>query len=121
MARLRYVYVNTGPADQVLDGWLGTEVFRPHPLYYFFLHSELLAMLSEKEKDAYLEALESGRVRPSLITLDEELLGLGPRFMTFVQQNYLSDDGLFYRPAWRMPEGTRPELRSGLMRKEETP
>ena len=98
-AMLRYVFEHTGPADQVLDGWLGTQVFRPHPLYYFFMHSELLAMLSEQDKDAYLGALESGRVRPSLITLDEELVGLGPRFLRFLRTNYVSDDGLFYRPA----------------------
>jgi 4-amino-4-deoxy-L-arabinose transferase-like glycosyltransferase len=95
-ARLRYVFEHTGPADPVLDGWMGTAVFRPHPLYYFFMHGELLPMLSEKQRDAYLDALESGRVRPALITLDNELLALGPRFLDFVRRNYVSDDGLFY-------------------------
>ena len=98
MERLRYVFEHTGPADTVLDGWLGTQLFRPHPLYYFFMHGELLAMLSAKEIDAYLDALESGRVRPSLITLDDELMAIGPRFMRFVQTHYASKDGLFYFP-----------------------
>ena len=53
-------------------------------------------MLSEADKDAYLGPLESGRVRPALITLDDELLALGPRFLSFVRQNYVSDDGVFY-------------------------
>ena len=66
LARLRYVFAHTGPADQVLDGWLGTQVFRPHPLYYFFMHRELLGALSETDKDAYLGPLESGKVRPAL-------------------------------------------------------
>ena len=34
-ARLRYVFAHTRPTDPVLDGWVGTGVFRPHPLYYF--------------------------------------------------------------------------------------
>jgi 4-amino-4-deoxy-L-arabinose transferase-like glycosyltransferase len=98
MARLRYVFEHTAPADPVLDGWLGTAVFRPHPLYYFFMHGELMAMLSEKDVGVCLDALESGRVRPSLITLDDELPALGSRFMRFLLRNYVSNDGLFYRP-----------------------
>ena len=103
MARLRYVFEHTGPADSVLDGWLGTQLFRPHPLYYFFMHSELLVMLSERDKDAYLGALESGSVKPSLITLDVELMALGPRFLRFVRNNYATQDGLFYFPAQTRP------------------
>ncbi len=98
MERLRYVFAHTGPADTVLDGWLGTQLFRPHPLYYSFMHGELLAMLSAQEIDAVLDALESGQVRPALITLDDELIALGPRFMRFVQTHYASSDGLFYFP-----------------------
>ncbi len=47
-ARLRYVFEHTGPADAVLDGWLGTQVFRPHPLYYAFMHRELRRPCSRK-------------------------------------------------------------------------
>jgi len=108
MARLRYVFDHTGPADSVLDGWLGTQVFRPHPLYYFFMHRELLGALSESDKDAYLGPLESGRVRPSLITLDDELLALGPRFSSFLRTHYVSSDGLFYFPL-RTPPTTLDE------------
>jgi hypothetical protein len=96
MARLQYVFAHTTPTDTVLDGWLGTAVFRPHPLYYAFMHGEVRAMLSESEKDAYVEALESGRVRPALIVLDEELIAMGPRFVRFVRSNYVSDGALFY-------------------------
>ena len=101
MARLQFVYAHTGPTDAVLDGWLGTDVFRPHPLYYFFMHRELQVSLSESEKDAYLDALTSGRVRPALIALDDELRALGPRFLEFVRRDYVSDDGLFYFPSER--------------------
>jgi hypothetical protein len=103
LAKLRFVFAHTGPSDPVLDGWLGTQVFRPHPHYYFFMHRELLVMLSDADKDAYLGALESGKVRPSLITLDDELLALGPRFVSFLRRNYVSDDGVFYFPARARP------------------
>jgi hypothetical protein len=97
-ARLRYVFEHTRPTDTVLDGWMGTGVFRPHPLYYAFMHGEVLAMLSESQRATYVDLLESGRVRPSLITLDEELIALGSRFVRFVFKNYVSNDGLFYLP-----------------------
>jgi hypothetical protein len=60
-------------------------------------------MLSEADKDAYLGALESGRVRPSLITLDDDLMALDPRFLRFVRRNYVTNDGLFYFPAEAHP------------------
>jgi hypothetical protein len=97
-ARLRYVFDHTRPTDTVLDGWLGTNVFRLHPLYYAFMHGELLAMLSATQRAAYVDALESGQVRPSLIAMDEELIALGSRFVRFVLKNYESTDGLFYFP-----------------------
>jgi hypothetical protein len=96
--RLRYVFEHTRPTDTVLDGWMGTGVFRPHPLHYAFMHGELLAMLSQSQRVAYVDALESGRVRPALITLDNELIALGSRFVRFVVKNYVSNDGLFYFP-----------------------
>jgi 4-amino-4-deoxy-L-arabinose transferase-like glycosyltransferase len=108
MARLRYVFEHTGPADSVLDGWLGTQVFRPTPLYYSFMHRELLGSLSQSEKDAYLGPLESGKARPSLITLDDELLALGPRFTTFLRTYYQTSDGLFYFPRAAEPIRAAP-------------
>jgi hypothetical protein len=98
MARLQFVFAHTGPSDPVLDGWLGMDVFRPHPLYYFFMHRELQVTLTEREKGAYVDALADGRVRPALIALDDELRALGPRFLHYVQRNYVSSDGVFYLP-----------------------
>jgi 4-amino-4-deoxy-L-arabinose transferase-like glycosyltransferase len=111
MARLRFVFAHTGPADRVLDGWLGTNVFRPQPHYYFFMHGELLAMLTTSEKDAYLDALTSGKNRPALIALDDELRALGPRFLQFVGRNYVSGDGLFYLPVQPAPYDADPQHR----------
>ena len=106
MARLRYVFEHTGPGDEVLDGWLGMQVFRPHPLYYFFMHRELLGALSDSDKEAYLGPLERGEVRPSLITLDDELLALGPRFSSFLRAHYATRDGRFYFPIRTAPGKT---------------
>lgn len=111
MARLQFVFAHTGPADPVLDGWLGTNVFRPQPHYYFFMHGELLAMLTASEKDAYLDALTSSRSRPALIALDDELRALGPRFLQFVERNYTSGDGLFYLPVQPAASATNPQPR----------
>ena len=103
MARLRFVFAHTGPADPVLDGWLGMGVFRPQALYYGFMHRELQVSLPESEKNAYLDALTSGRVRPALIALDDELRALGPRFLQYLQRNYVSGDGVLYLPARSAP------------------
>jgi len=53
-------------------------------------------MLPREQVDAYLDALESGRIRPRLIALDQHLVLLGSRFLRFVKSNYTSRDGFFY-------------------------
>jgi uncharacterized membrane protein len=98
LARLRYVFQNTKPEDVVMDGWQGIGVFRPHAFHYFFLHPETVAMLPGPQLDAYLNALERGQIRPRLIAMDRNLFALGPRFVGFVQKNYVSTDGFFYFP-----------------------
>ena len=112
MARLQFVFAHTGPTDPVLDGWLGTDVFRPHPHYYFFMHRELQVSLTERERNAYVEALTSGRIRPALITLDDELRALGSPFVEFVQRSYTSRYGLFYFPNQSEPSGAALERRA---------
>ena len=96
LARLRHVFESTKRTDVVMDGWEGTGVFRPHAFYYFFIHDEVLPMLPRERVDAYLDDLESGKIRPRLIALDRNLVALGPRFLAFVERNYLSDDGFLY-------------------------
>jgi len=79
-----------------MDGIEGSGVFRPHALYHFFLHAEILDMLSQEQVDGYMDALESGKIRPRMIALDENLIALGTRFLRFVKKNYASSDGFFY-------------------------
>ncbi len=96
LARLQYVFANTKPDDVVMDGWQGLGVFRPHAFYYFFLHSEVRAMLPRPQLDAYLTALERGQIGPRLIAMDGNLFALGPRFVGIVRRNYATHDGFFY-------------------------
>jgi 4-amino-4-deoxy-L-arabinose transferase-like glycosyltransferase len=96
LAQLRTVFERTAPSDLVMDGWQGMGVFRPHAFYYYFLHEETRAMLPPARFDAFLDDLESGRVRPKLIALDSNLRALGPRFVGFVQSRYVSDDDFLY-------------------------
>jgi len=96
MARLQYVFDHTSPSQTVLDGWLGTGVFRPHALYYFFVHRELWASLRESERQRYFAALEGAVVKPSLIALDRELGHLGPRLARFLQRDYEAANGVFF-------------------------
>lgn len=96
LARLRYVFDHTRPTDLVMDGWEGTGVFRPHAFHYFFLHEESLVMLPRQQVDAFVDALEAGRIRPRLIALDTILISLGSRFVRFVYRNYTSRDGFFF-------------------------
>jgi hypothetical protein len=79
-----------------MDGWEGMGVFRPHAFYYYFIHDELLPMLSQARVDAFLDDLEGRRVHPRLIALDSHLVALGPRFQAFVARNYTTRDGFFY-------------------------
>jgi hypothetical protein len=53
-------------------------------------------MLARERVDAFLDALEGGKIRPRLIAMDEHLLALGSRFVRFVKRNYASDDGFLY-------------------------
>lgn len=96
LARLRQVYETTAPTDQVMDGWQGTGVFRPHAFYYYFIHDELLLMLPPPRVDAFVDDLEAGRVRPALIAMDSRVAALGPRFLAFVNEHYTSRDGFFF-------------------------
>ena len=56
---------------------------------------------SDRDVEAYFSALESGKVRPALITLDDELKRFGPRLLNFLDAHYVSANGLFYVPAPR--------------------
>jgi len=43
-----------------------------------------------------VDGFVTGKVRPKLIALDENLTALGIRFLHFVRTNYQSSDGFLY-------------------------
>jgi 4-amino-4-deoxy-L-arabinose transferase-like glycosyltransferase len=85
---IAYVIENTAPTDTFMDGWTGRGVFRPHAFFYWFLHGEIRAMLTDSQKAALLEDLRSGRVAPSLIAADGDLRGVSPELTAFLDATY---------------------------------
>ena len=47
---IEFVQQNVGPHEAVFDGYSGYGAFRPHAYEYWFLHDEMLLMLSEAER-----------------------------------------------------------------------
>jgi len=88
--KISYVMTNTTPQDQVMDGWTGYGVFRPHAYYYFMLHSQVRAMVKEEEKSLLLDDFISGRINPKLIIFDKDLEAFDSSLTTFINKNYES-------------------------------
>ena len=88
LAALEFVMQQAAPRDIVMDGWRGLGVFRPHAWYYYFLHPEVRGMLPPKDLERFLEDLESGKIKPRLVAMDNNLRALSPRFVAFVKRYY---------------------------------
>jgi len=85
---LRFVIEQTRPSDTMMDGWTGIGVFRPHAYFYWFLHAEILAMMSGEQRDELLTGLQSGTIAPRYILLDDDLMSVSARILWFVSSNY---------------------------------
>jgi hypothetical protein len=85
---IRYVMETLAPTETVMDGWTGLGVFRPHAHFYFFLHSELRAMLGEDDRRRLVDDLRSGRIAPKLVVLDAHLRAVSDELTRFVEQRY---------------------------------
>ncbi|MEX2264597.1 MAG: glycosyltransferase family 39 protein [Bryobacteraceae bacterium] len=84
---IEYILANTGAADAVFDGYSGFGVFRPHAYWYWFLHEEVQAMLSEREKTSgIVEALETKR--PAFVVYDGWIRALPQEVQTYIQDRY---------------------------------
>jgi len=86
------VFAHSAPSDQVLDGWRGLGVFRPHTWHYFCLPADVRGMLPPEAVDAFLDDLEAGRVKPKLVVGDINLQQLSPRLVAFVVTRYTRGD-----------------------------
>jgi hypothetical protein len=85
---LAYVFAKSAPSDPVLDGWRGLGMFRPHAWYWFCLPADVRTMIPPAELAAFLDDLETGRVRPKLAVADFNLAGLSPRLVAFIRAHY---------------------------------
>jgi hypothetical protein len=85
--QIAFVMENTTPTDPVMDGFTGLGVFRPHAYFYWILQEEF-PMISRRQRDSLLADLESGRVHPKLVFLDQNLRLFSSRVAQFIEQNY---------------------------------
>lgn len=86
--QLRYVLEHTTRTDTIMDGWSGLGVFRPHAYFYWFLHGDILALLSDEDLARLLADLQSARIAPKLIVLDRDLRRLPEETTMFFLQHY---------------------------------
>jgi 4-amino-4-deoxy-L-arabinose transferase-like glycosyltransferase len=87
LREIEYVMAETSPDDTVLTGWHGSGVFRPHAYYYFFLHDELQAMLSERQRgEDVVRALATRR--PAMIEYDDAIRALPQVVQDYIARHY---------------------------------
>ena len=80
---------STSPDDAVLDGWSGYGFLRDHAYFYFFLHGEMQAMLSEKQKsDDLIESMEKKQAK--LIIYDGAIKALPQKVQEYIAANYVA-------------------------------
>jgi len=88
IANILYIMENTAPDDAVLDGWQGFGFLRPHAYYYFFLHGEMRAMLSEKEKtDDLIKSAEERNTK--IVIYDGDMRALPQKTQDYIKENYV--------------------------------
>jgi len=98
LANIKYVMDSTSPWDAVLDGWSGYGFLRPHAYYYFFLHGEIRAMLSEKElSDDLIESVKQNNTK--IVIYDGDLRALPQRTQEYISANYVpsGQDDIYVR------------------------
>jgi hypothetical protein len=87
LAAAEFIMNATSPDDAVLDGWSGYGFLRDHAYFYFFLHGEMQAMLSEEEKsDDLIESVEKKRAK--IIVYDGAIKALPKKVQEYISANY---------------------------------
>ena len=87
LAAVEYIMSVTSPGDAVLDGWSGFGFLRDHAYFYFFLHSEMRTMLSEKQRsDDLIESVEEKRAK--VIVYDGAIRDLPKKVQEYISANY---------------------------------
>jgi hypothetical protein len=89
LQQLRYAIEETSPTDTMMDGRTGIGVFRPHAYFYWFMNSGVLAMMTDEQRSRLLADLQTGKIAPRYLLLDEYLARALRRIPWFVFGNYL--------------------------------
>ncbi|MEK7400115.1 MAG: glycosyltransferase family 39 protein [Candidatus Poribacteria bacterium] len=88
IANIQYIMDNTTPDEAVLDGWQGFGFLRPHAYYYYFLHGEMRAMLSEKEKtDDLIKSAEKNNTK--IVIYDGDMKALPQKTQDYIKEKYV--------------------------------
>ena len=88
LGNVQYIMDITSEDDTVLDGWSGYGFLRNHAYYYYFLHPEMRAMLSEKERsDDLIESLEKNRTK--VIIYDAHVKDMHKKVQEYISANYV--------------------------------
>ena len=88
IADIQYIMANTDDSESVLDGWSGYGFLRPHAYFYFFLHSEMRAMLSEKElTDDLIKSAEDRNTK--IVIYDGDMQALPKKTQDYITTNYV--------------------------------
>lgn len=88
LGNVKYIMDITTEDDTVLDGWSGYGFLRNHAYYYYFLHSEMRAMLNEKERsDDIIESLDKQRTK--VIIYDSSIKALPEKVQKYISANYV--------------------------------
>ena len=85
---LRYAIEETSPTDTMMDGFTGIGVFRPHAYFYWFLHSEIVEMMTDEQRRQLLADFQTGKIAPRYIILDYFLARVLFPIRWFVWGNY---------------------------------
>lgn len=85
---LRFAIEETSPTDTMMDGFTGIGVFRPHAYFYWFLHSEIVEMMTDEQRRQLLADFQTGKIAPRYIILDYFLARVLFPIRWFVWGNY---------------------------------
>lgn len=102
LSNIQYILSCTEPYDTVLDGWSGYGFLRQHAYYYYFLHSEMRAMLTEKQlTDDIIESLEKNNTK--FVIYDGDIRALPKKTQDYIYMNYVptGQDEIYVRKSQR--------------------
>lgn len=88
LRNIRFVMASTTPSEAVLDGWSGFGFMRPAAYYYYFLHWEVRAMLSDKElSDDLIRSVQERDTK--IVIYDSDVRALPQPTQDYLRSRYV--------------------------------